>query len=114
MASLALSSCCSIINGRHDTVNVSSNVTGANVRVDGMERGKTPCTVEVRRTPGQVLTVEKQGYETHSTQLTTATSGWVFGNIAAGGLIGLFVDMVTGSWMDVEPDSVNATLTPKR
>lgn len=112
--SLALSSCCTIVNGKYDDVNVSSNVTGATVKVDGMEKGKTPCVVEVRRTAGQTMTVEKKGYETHSTQLTASASGWLFGNIFAGGIIGLFVDAATGSWVDVEPDSVNANLTPKR
>lgn len=112
--SLALSSCCTIVNGKYDDVNVSSNVTGATVKVDGLEKGKTPCNVEVKRTGGQVLTVEKAGYETHSTQLTTSISGWLFGNLLLGGIIGLAVDAASDSWADVEPDSVNANLTPKR
>lgn len=113
-ASLALSSCCTIVNGKYDDVNVSSNVAGATVRVDGMEKGKTPCVVEVKRTAGQTMTVEKDGYDTHSTQLTASASGWVFGNLLFGGLIGLFVDAATGSWVDVEPDTVNATLVPTK
>ena len=112
--SLALSSCCTIVNGKYDDVNVSSNVTGAMVKVDGVEKGKTPCNVEVKRTGGQVLTVEKAGYETHSTQLTSSASGWIWGNLLVGGIIGLVVDVASGSYVDVEPDSVNANLTPKR
>lgn len=112
--SLALSSCCTIVNGKYDDVNVSSNVTGATVKVDGAEKGKTPCQVEVSRKGGQVLTVEKAGYETHSTQLTTSVSGWIFGNIFLGGIVGLVVDAAANTWADVEPDTVNANLTPKR
>lgn len=92
---------------------VSSSVPGAAVLVDGMNKGQTPCVVEVSREGGQTLSVEKEGYEPYQTRLTTSLSGWMFGNILIGGLIGIAIDVATGAWSDIEPDEVNAVLTPK-
>lgn len=111
--SFILASCSTIVNGRYDEVRVSSSVPGAAVIVDGMNKGQTPCVVEVSRKGGQTLSIEKEGYEAYQTRLSTSLSGWMFGNILIGGLIGIAVDVTTGAWSDIEPDEINAVLTPK-
>ena len=110
---LTLGSCCTLVNGKHDDVRVNSNVTSATVKVDGVVKGVTPCTIEVKRKGGQVLSVEKAGYETYQARLESSCSGWVVGNILLGGIIGLGVDCITGAVVDVEPDEVNAIMQKK-
>ena len=47
----------------------------------------------------------------YETTLTKSVSGWVWGNILAGGLIGLAVDAITGGLYNLSPEQVQATMT---
>ena|SRR5712691_7888642 len=42
--------------------------------------------------------------------LTRSVSGWVWGNIVFGGLIGLAVDAIDGAFYNLSPEQVSATL----
>lgn len=111
-SSLFLSSCCSIVNGRHDEIAIRSSVPGSSVFVDGVEKAKTPCTVDVKRTSSHSIEIKQDGYHTYQLETNTFGSWWLLGNVVVGGLIGLFVDICTGAWADVTPDEIDATLTP--
>ena len=71
-----------------------------------------PLSKDLCRAMGFTV-IEKEGYEAYQTRLSTSLSGWMFGNILIGGLIGIAVDVTTGAWSDIEPDEINAVLTPK-
>lgn len=112
VGSMFLSSCCSIVNGRHDEIEIRSSVPGSSVFVDGVEKAKTPCTVDVKRTDTHSIEIKKDGYHPYQAETSTSGSWWLLGNVVAGGLIGVFVDICTGAWADVTPDEIDATLTP--
>lgn len=110
--SLFLSSCCTVVNGRYDEVDVRSSVPGSSVFVDGVEKAKTPCTVEVKRSGSHSLEVQKKGYHPYKAELKQTGSWWLLGNVLIGGLIGIAVDLCTGAYVDIMPDEVDAQLTP--
>lgn len=78
----------------------------------------TPCTVSLNPKKayfkGQSYTVklELAGYQTTEVELRPALSGWYFGNIVFGGLIGMLaVDPVTGSMWNIEPGKIEQRLS---
>lgn len=110
-ALFSVTSCCAIINGRTQDVNVAASPAGAKLYVDGVDKGTVPQQVAISRTGSHTIRIEAPGYAPYETSLSSGCSGWVFGNIFIGGLIGLAIDFGTGAiWVY---DNVNATLTPE-
>ena len=77
----------------------------------------TPCTVKLDPKRGYfkgqnyVVRLELAGYTPVEVQLQPAISGWYFGNILIGGLIGMVgVDPVTGSMWNIEPSRLDVRL----
>jgi hypothetical protein len=106
------SGCCTIIHGAHQDVGMSSAPPGAKVYVDSVYVGTTPVVVAIKRSQTHVVRLEKPGYESFDTTLTHSVSGWVWGNLAFGGLIGLGVDAATGSLYNIYPEQISGTLEP--
>jgi hypothetical protein len=89
---------------------VSSSPTGARVTVNGMERGVTPVIADLKRKDNHVIKVTMDGYQTFEMALTRSVSGWVWGNIVFGGIVGLAVDAITGGLYKLSPEQVTAEL----
>ncbi|MFK5895069.1 MAG: PEGA domain-containing protein [Pseudomonadota bacterium] len=105
--------CASIVTGTDQNVTFNSEPDGATVTVAGKVIGKTPLSVQIDKGKLQSLTFEKEGYKTHSTQLTTTITGWFWGNIICCGLLGSTTDGVSGAMIEFSPDQYFITLTPK-
>lgn len=110
---VALSSCATIMNGSTQKIGISSSPTGANVIVDNQPRGITPLFVDLKRKDTHLVRMEKPGFDLFETAITRHISGWVWGNIVFGGLIGLVVDAISGGIHRLEPEQIHATLTPQ-
>src|SRR6266404_2478012 len=93
---LGVSGCATIIHGTRQDVGISSTPTGASVSIDNTENGKTPLIAKLTRKDNHIVKIELAGYQTFEATLTRSVSGWVWGNIAFGGLIGLAVDGISG------------------
>ena len=102
--------CASIVKGTTQPIPVSSDPTGADVKLDGNRVGQTPMTVEVKRKSDHLLTIEKTGYQPESVAITRNIGGAVFGNILAGGLVGWGVDAISGAQYNLTPATINLTL----
>ncbi len=127
-AAVALSGgCASIFNGGNRSISVSSQPAGAKVSVTkvGLDQvvqtGMTPLTVSLdpRRGyfMGQGYTVkfELAGYKTTEITLRPELSGWYFGNILIGGVIGMVVvDPLTGSMWNLTPDKIEQVLSTEQ
>jgi hypothetical protein len=103
MVGFALSGCATIIHGTRQEVAFSSSPTGAEVWVDSIKMGETPVIAKLRRKDTHAVKLVLNGYQPYETTITRSVSGWVFGNIVFGGLIGLGVDAtekVTGTLAD--------------
>ena len=112
---LPLGGCASIAHGRYQQVPINSNPSGANVTMNcgnGVQpAGVTPATVNLKRNADPcIVTVSKEGYADSAVTFAKNTSGWIWGNLFFGGLIGLIVDGADGAMYNRVPDNVQVTL----
>jgi hypothetical protein len=109
-AAIGVAGCCTIIHGSSQEIAISSVPTNAQVTVDHQPAGQTPVTTRLSRKDGHTVQITLTGYEPFEMNLTRHTSGWVWGNIVFGGLIGLAVDAMTGALYELKPDQVMGQL----
>lgn len=113
-ASFWLASCATIIHGTRQEIGFSSSPTGAIVFIDKKELAKTPFIASLTRKDKHLVRIEMPGYEPFEMLITKKVSGWVWGNIVFGGLIGLIVDAVSGGIYELNPGQVQAALSKKQ
>src|SRR6185437_920512 len=122
-ACAALSGCASIVHGGPRAISVASSPSGAKVSI--YDRSNT--LVQTNTTPfvarlntkygyfkGQTyrLVFELPGHANAEVNLGSSVSGWYFGNIAFGGLIGmLIVDPLTGAMYNLTPEKIEQHLS---
>lgn len=109
---LMLTGCATIVNGERQEFRVISEPSGSAVFVDGFHRGITPTIVEMKRNQSHAVTVERPGYKPYRTTVDRSFTGWIFGNLAFGGIIGLFIDLSTGATYEFSPDSLHVVFPP--
>jgi hypothetical protein len=105
-----LAGCGTIMHGSTQDVSIASQPSGAEIRVNGIQNAETPALLVLERKRSHTLELTLDGYEPHQMQLQRSTSGWVWGNIVFGGLIGLVVDASTGGMYKLTPEQVMAEL----
>ena len=108
---ILLTGCASIMNGTTQGVGVSSSPTKARVIVDNKPLGETPLVAELSRKDNHTIRIELDGYAPFEMALTRKTSGWVWGNIVFGGLVGLAVDAISGGLYKLTPEQVAANMS---
>jgi hypothetical protein len=111
MAITALTGCASIMHGTRQDVGISSNPTGASVTIDNLTGPITPYVAKLSRKDNHIVKLTMDGYAPAELTLTKSVSGWVWGNIVFGGLIGLAVDAMTGGLYNLTPTQLSATLS---
>jgi hypothetical protein len=111
--------CATIMHGTNQDVGLSSSPTNARVTVNNKPVGSTPVVAKLSRKDNHIVRFELEGYQPFEATLTRRTSGWVWGNIVFGGLIGLAVDAMSGGLYKLTPEqiagamlSATAALTP--
>jgi len=102
--------CATIMHGTSQDIAVSSNPSNAKVTIDGNTVGNTPLTTSLSRKDIHTVKIELDGYHPFESKIMKETSGWVWGNIIFGGLIGLAVDAITGGLYDLTPEQVQAEM----
>lgn len=107
---LLVGACASIVHGSRQQVSVTSTPSNARITVDGQPQGSTPAVIKLKRKDLHTVRLELEGYHPAEIALTRKVSGWVWGNIIFGGLIGLAVDAGTGGMYKLTPEQVAATL----
>jgi len=108
IVSVMVSGCATIMHGNLQEINFLSSPEGAMVKVDGVDVGKTPIAKELSRKSTHVVHIVMPGYETYEMKIEKKVSGWLFGNIIFGGIVGLIVDAATGSLYNLTPEQVAA------
>lgn len=124
-ASLFAGGCASIVNGGNREISIATQPPGATASVrktggdimDVVAVAKTPCTVSLDPKKGYfsgqsyTLRLEMPGYKVAEVELTPQMSGWYWGNLLFGGLIGMLaVDPATGAMWNIAPEKINRTL----
>jgi len=105
--------CATIMHGTTQEIGVQSRPTGATVTIDNKDFGTTPVIASLSRKDNHIVSVTLEGYEPFDATITRSTSGWVWGNIVFGGLIGLAVDAISGGLYKLSPEQVEAELASK-
>ncbi len=124
----AMSGCASIVHNGNRDVTVNSQPTAAKVSVYKLDKQGAPTLLMTQTTPcvlslkpgagffkGQTyrLTLELDGHKSTNVEITPKISGWYFGNILFGGLIGiLIVDPATGAMWNLSPEKLDQPLSP--
>jgi hypothetical protein len=125
-ATIFSAGCASIVHNGPRTVPIASTPPGAKVTI--YDRANN--IVSVSNTPfvatlptkygyfkGQSyrLVFEMPGYAKAETRLVSSVSGWYFGNLVFGGLIGmLIVDPLTGAMYNLAPEKIEQSLTTEQ
>lgn len=119
-----LSGCASIVGSTSETISINSNVKNPTIKITNNKNipvyiGETPTTLSLKKKEGffngetYTITAEKSGYASTTRILDTSLSGWYFGNIIFGGLIGmLIVDPATGAMWTFDDENIFLNLTP--
>lgn len=112
LSSLLLTGCSTLMNGTSHSLTVNSNIQHAKVYVNEIYKGETPINLDLATDEKTyTIRIEADGYIPYTEVLQRKASGWVWGNIFLGGLIGLGVDMATGGLYVYEKDNITGNLT---
>lgn len=127
LAALLGSGCASIVHGGPRLITLNSSPAGATATISKqgtdvvVHRGTTPLTVSLDPKRGYFkgqsysVSFALAGYQTATVQLRSEISGWYFGNILFGGLIGMvIVDPATGSMWNISPNKITHALTSEQ
>jgi hypothetical protein len=122
--------CASIAHNGNRSIAISTDPPGATASVrkaggasinDVVVVEKTPCTISLDpkggyfRGQNYTLRLELAGYETTEIALTPKMSGWYWGNLLIGGLIGMLaVDPATGAMWNITPEKIEQKLPAAR
>lgn len=108
---LSTTSCATILTGTKDPITFNSQPEGAKVMFKGVEKCVTPCTVDITRGLGkQMVEIKKDGYNTKELQLDKKFNPVTLVNILLGGVIGMGVDLATGSFVKYDQKTYTADL----
>src|SRR5438477_3939143 len=112
---LFFTSCATITRAVHEKLSVTSDPSGADVRLSTGEHGITPAKfVKQRRTEPFTVTVSKSGYVPQTVKVESKFGGTggaaMAGNVILGGAIGLGVDAGTGAYNSLYPNPVSVHL----
>jgi hypothetical protein len=103
--------CASIIHGTSQDINISSVPDQAEVWIDGARMGTTPTKITLKRKDNYLVAIKKEGYTDATMKIEGKASGWLFGNIIFGGLIGCGVDLINGAAYELKPGIVDINLS---
>ena len=106
--------CASIIEGKTQAVTFNSDPPGAQVIINGMPMCVTPSTITLKKDEYDNANVifKKEGYQDQQANLHTKVTGWFWGNIISGGLLGSATDAISGAMWEYSPDKYFMTLPP--
>ena len=104
---ISATGCAAIVQGPKEDVKVRSIPPGAIAKAGPDRQVITPGEISgLKRNKDHTIVFEKEGFTTRETKLESKPSWWLLGNIVFGGLIGLIVDLATGSGYRLKPSNV--------
>lgn len=105
--------CATIVHGTQTKILISSEPAGATATI-GNKNVVTPATVILKNSESYQVIFKKDGYEDAYYNIDREMSGWVWGNLLLGGIIGLIVDNCSGGAYKLVPLEVKVILAPKK
>jgi hypothetical protein len=111
-AVLSLSACGAVLNGGPANVPMSTNPPGAEIWIDGVNRGITPATLSLAKNRPYTVTFRRAGSQDTSVEIGRKVSGGYVVLDVLFGLLPVIVDAATGSWYVLDTSNVNVNLIP--
>jgi len=111
--SFSFQGCATILHGSTDSVNFTSEPSGASIYVDGISLGKTPFQTNLKSNKTYNIEFRLDGFINRNVVLNNSVGG---GYIVLDVLFGLFpviIDAATGNWYSLDLDHVHATMEKK-
>jgi hypothetical protein len=106
--------CATITRGTSEAWTVTSDPSGAEVKLSTGQECITPCTLKLKRKESFTVTIHKPGYRTVTTQVISQVAGagaaGMAGNLIVGGIIGVGVDAATGATKERKPNPLEVVL----
>ena len=104
---------CSLFGGSSQNFAVSSDPTGATVRINGQQVGVTPLQYQVGRRGDLLIEVEKTGYKSQFRQTSRKLSSLGIVDVIGGAvfLLPLFGLIAPGAW-EQDPAAMGFSLEP--
>jgi hypothetical protein len=62
------------------------------------------------RRDNHIVTIDLEGYQPYEVVFSRQLSGWVFGNVIFGGVIGLAVDAISGGIYRLTPEQIQCEM----
>ncbi len=107
---ISFQGCATIFKGSTDTVNFTSEPTGASIHVNDINMGKAPIMLQLKSNKTYNIEFRLDGYETKNYILSNSVGGvWIVLDI----LFGTFpavIDAVTGDWYSLDQNQINGVL----
>ena len=100
--------CGTLFTGTTDNITFNSNVKGAVVEMDGVEVGRTPHTMKVKRSFNGTMGITADGYETKRFGLQKSFNGVSVLNLF--NLLFWGIDLATGAINKFDQKGYNITL----
>ena len=113
-----LPGCATLVNGSSQNVSVGTTPPGASCTLDrvGARLGvisPTPGSLRIDKSKHELsVACSKDGFETATVAKSPSFSGATFGNIIAGGIVGVVVDAASGANYTY-PDTIELALTKR-
>lgn len=99
-----LTACATLVGGP-SWLAVETKPDNIKVRLEGTTNGEkfsaiSPFRLQLNRNSDYKLTIETPNYKSEEVIIRRSITGWFWGNILIGGLLGMGIDYLTGNWMD--------------
>ena len=103
-------SCSSIINGSKQEISIRATPIEAQIFVDGELAGVGKIETKLKRGKEHLIEAKMDGYRTAKLTTDKSMTGWFWGNLICGGVLGGAIDLITGSAYDIDPEHISLTL----
>lgn len=96
--------CASIMNNGYSGYPVTTDPPGATVVANGVTFVGTPLVLAAKRDMPHMIRIEREGCPALDTVVSSRLSGWVWGNLLLGGIIGLMMDLGSEAAYELHPN----------
>jgi uncharacterized protein YceK len=112
---LLLSGCATLFTGTDANVKVTADPGTANavIKTQGGQvvyDGAVPATVKLPKKNSYTVEITQAGYKTQTVFISQGVTGWFWGNLCLGGVVGMLIDWGTGGMWDLHPSQIDAKL----
>ena len=110
LAALMVQGCATLFNSSIKTVSMSSTPADAEIWINGVNRGRTPISLDLDNHRDHLVVFRKEGYQDVACELTTSIGAtWIILDVL-GGLVPVVIDAATGEWNGIQQNTCNVIL----